>query len=239
MSHQKIKHVMSTDVTTVREDTPFKDVVRALEQRDISAAPVVDVAGHVLGVVSQADLLVKQGAQEQDWTRSPMTWWRRRRDARRASATTAGRLMTTPVVTITANSTVVRAARELNRYNIKRLPVVDADGKLVGVVSCKDLLSLFLRKDEDIRADIIENVFERGIGMVVNPSTVRVTVHDGRVELDGQLDMKSLLPLVEQVAQHIDGVVDVTMSMTYRTEDTHVHVPPAMGVDITHEPWRD
>lgn len=83
--------------------------------------------------------------------------------------------MTTPAITINTNSTVVHAARELNHHNIKRLPVVDTDGKLVGIVSRRDLLTVYLRKDEDTRADIIENVFEHGIGMAVNPSTVRVT----------------------------------------------------------------
>ncbi len=239
MSHRKIRNVMTTDVTTVRENTQFKDVVRALELRDVSAAPVVDGAGRVLGVVSQADLLVKQGTQEPTWSRSPMAWLRRRRDARRAGATTAGALMTAPAITIDAESTVAHAARALVRHNVKRLPVVDADGTLLGIVSRKDVLTVFLRKDEEIREDIVENVFERGIGTAVNPSTVHVTVHDGHVTLEGQLELKSQLPLVEQMASHVDGVVDVDMSMTYRTDDTHTALPPPMFVDITHEPWRD
>lgn len=239
MSHRKINSVMSTDVATVRVTTPFKDIVRTLEQRDVSAVPVVDDAGHVIGVVSQADLLIKQGAQEPEWSHSFLSVMRRRRSARRAAATTAGELMTTPAVTIDGRATVVRAARVLNRHQLKRLPVVDSDGKLVGIVSRKDLLAVFLRKDEDIRADIIENVFEFGLGMAVGPATVRVTVHDGKVRLEGQLEMKSQLSLVEQLARHIDGVVDVDMDMGYRHDDTHSHLPPAMGVDITHEPWRD
>ena len=238
MSHRKISNVMSTDVATVRPDTPFKDIVRILEQRDVSAVPVVDETGHVVGVVSQADLLVKQGTQEPDWTRSPMTWWRRRRSARRAGATTAGSLMTTPAITVTAGSTVVYAARELTRHNIKRLPVIDDDGKLVGIVSRKDLLTVFLRKDEDIRDDIIHNVFEFGLGMSVG-ALAHVAVDDGKVTLGGQLELKSQLSLVEEMARHTDGVVDVTMEMTYRHDDAHAqHVPPPMGVDITHEPWR-
>ena len=237
MSHRKISNVMSTDVATVRPGTPFKDVVRILEQRDISAAPVVDETGHVLGVVSQADLLVKQGTQEPEWTRSPMTWWRHRRNARRAEATTAAELMTTPAITVTAHSTVAYAARELTRHNIKRLPVIDDDGKLVGIVSRKDLLTVFLRKDEDIRDGIIHNVFEFGLGMPAG-ALAHVTVYDGKVTLGGQLELKSQLSLVEEMTRHTDGVVDVTMEMTYRHDDTHEHIPPPMGVDITHEPWR-
>lgn len=238
MSHRKISSVMSTDVATVRENTPFKDIVRMLEQRDVSAAPVVDADGRVLGVVSQADLLVKQGAGEPEWTRSRRPWWHRRRDdrgaARRADATTAAALMTKPAITVTADTTVAHAAREITKHNVKRLPVVDRDGKLVGIVSRRDLLTVFLRKDEDIRDDIIRDVFQVGLGTRTIPATVSVDVHDGKVTMDGQLELKSQLSLVEQLTRHVDGVVDVTMTVTYRQDDTGQHTP-SMGVDITHE----
>jgi CBS domain-containing protein len=238
MSHRKISNVMSTDVATVRATTPFKDIVRILEQRDVSAVPVVDDDGHVLGVVSEADLLVKQGTQEPDWNHSLATWWRRRHNARRAEATVAAQLMTSPAVTVTPRSTVVYAARELTRHDIKRLPVVDETGKLVGIVSRKDLLSVFLRKDQDIREDVIRNVFEFGLGMPTG-AMAEVTVHDGDVTLEGQLEMRSQLSLVEEMTRHTDGVVDVTSNLTYRHDDTHeTYVPPPMGVEITHEPWR-
>jgi CBS domain-containing protein len=242
MSHRKISSVMSTDVATVREDTSFKDIVRILEQRDVSAVPVVDAAGRVLGVVSEADLLVKEGATEPDWTRERKKWWRRRRethgDPRRADGTTAAALMTKPAITVTADATVAHAAREITKHNVKRLPVVDNEGKLAGIVSRKDLLTVFLRKDEDIRDDIIRDVFQIGMGMRTIPATVRVDVHDGAVTLDGRLELKSQVSLAEQLTRHTDGVVDVTMTMTYRQDDTDER-SPSMGVDITHEPWRD
>jgi CBS domain-containing protein len=236
MSHQKVRNVMSTDVATVREGTPFKDVVRALAQRDVSAVPVVDPDGRVLGVVSEADLLIKQGTQEIEFTRSLASWWRGRRDMRRTVAVTAGQLMSKPAVTVPEKATVAGAARLMTQHNIKRLPVVDADGKLVGIVSRKDVLTVFLRKDEDIRDDIVERVFEHGLGIAVNPVTVTVDVHDGEVILTGQLDLKSQIPLVEDMTKHIDGVVDVTVSMTYRHDDTQGRLPDAMAIDITQPP---
>lgn len=236
MSHQKVKNVMSPDVATVREGTAFKDVARVLAGRNVSALPVVDRDRHVLGVVSEADLLIKQGTQEIEFTRSLLTWWRGRRNIRRAGATTAMELMTKPAVTVDANSTVARAARLLTEHNIKRLPVVDSDGKLVGIVSRKDLLTVFLRDDEDIRAEIVERVFEHGLGITVNPATVTVDVHDGEVVLTGQLDLKSQLSLVEDMTHHIDGVVDVAVSMGYRHDDTQHHIPGDMTVDITQPP---
>ncbi|HEX6359301.1 CBS domain-containing protein [Actinophytocola sp.] len=236
MSHQKVKNVMSTDVATVREGTPFKDVVRALSQRDVSAVPVVDDDRRVLGVVSEADLLIKQGTQEIEFTRSLASWWRGRRNIRRAVAVTAGQLMSKPAITVPDNATVAGAARLMTQHNVKRLPVIDPDGKLVGIVSRRDVLTVFLRKDEDIRDDIVERVFEHGIGIAVNPATISVEVRDGEVTLTGQLALRSQLSLVEDMTRHIDGVVDVIASLTYRHDDTHEHIPEGMTVDITRPP---
>jgi hypothetical protein len=83
------------------------------------------------------------------------------------------------------------------------------------------------------------NVFEIGLGIAVSLATVDVAVHDGTVTLRGEVEYRSQLSLVEQMARHIDGVVGVDISMTYRHDDTHNHLPPPMFVDITHEPWRD
>jgi CBS domain-containing protein len=211
-------------------------VASTLSRRDVSALPVVDRDNHVLGVVSEGDLLIKQGTQEIEFSRSLLRWWRDRVNHHRAAATTAGQLMTAPAITITATSTVAGAAHTMTEQGVKRLPVTDEDGKLVGVVSRKDLLTVFLRKDEDIRADIVERVFEHGIGMAVNPATVTVDVHDGEVTITGQLDMKSHLSLVEDMTRHIDGVVDITVSMTYRHDDTRDHLPEGMTIDITQPP---
>lgn len=238
MSHQKVRNVMSTDVVTVRPDTSFKDVVRALARRDVSATPVVDRSDRVLGIVSEADLLIKQGTQEVDLSRSLLTWYRGRRHLRQATATTAGQLMTTPAVTVTASTTVAGAARTLTEHRVKRLPVVDDEGRLVGIVSRKDLLTVFLRKDEDIRDEVVTRVFEGGIGIAVNPATVTVEVYEGEVTLTGRLDLKSQLPLVEEMTRHIDGVVGVTASMSYRHDDTRTRIPDPMAIDLTQPPSR-
>jgi len=236
MSHQKVRNVMSTDIATVLEGTPFKEVATMMARRKVSALPVVDKARHVLGVVSEADLLVKQGTQEIDWTRSLLGWWRRRRDLRRAEATTAGTLMSKPAVTVTEDTTVAAAARTLTAHRVKRLPVVDDEGRLVGIVSRKDVLTVFLRDDEDIREEIVRRVFEGGIGVMVSPGTVTVEVRDGKVTLTGEVDLKSQLSLVEQMTRHTDGVVDVTVSLTYRYDDTRIPRSDPTAIDITRAP---
>ena len=236
MSHQKVRNVMTTDVATVLEGTLFKEVARTMARRDVSAVPVIDEARHVLGVVSEADLLIKQGTQEIEWTRSPRRWWRRRRDRRRAEATRAVSLMSRPAVTVTENTTVASAARTLTKHGVKRLPVVDDDGRLAGIVSRKDVLTVFLRADEDIRDEIVRRVFEGGIGILVSTGAVTVDVRDGEVTLTGQVDLRSQLPLVEQMTRHVDGVVDVVVSLSYRHDDTRVPHPDPMAIDITQAP---
>jgi CBS domain-containing protein len=236
MSRQKVKNVMSTDVATVHEGAPVKDVVRTLALRDVSAVPVVNRDGRVVGVVSEADLLIKQGTQEIEWSRSLRTWWRARRDLRRTTATVAGQLMTRPAVTVSATATVAGAARLMTEHNVKRLPVVDKDGRLVGIVSRKDVLAVFLRKDEDIRDEIVEYVLGRGLDITPNRATVTVDVHDGEVVLTGQLDLRSQLSLVEELTHQVDGVVDVTTSLTYRQDDTRGRAPGDVTFDFTQPP---
>jgi CBS domain-containing protein len=95
----------------------------------------------VLGVEFETDLLIKQGTQEIEFTRLTGELWRGRR---RAVTVTAGQLMSKPAITVPEKATVTGAARLMTQHNVKRLPVVDADGKLVGIASRKDVLTVFL-----------------------------------------------------------------------------------------------
>jgi CBS-domain-containing membrane protein len=185
MKHRKIKHVMTTDVALVRDYTDFKDIVKLLAVRGVSAAPVVDNENRVIGVVSNADLLAKQSQYETPGGLARLRIMRRNRARAKAAATVAADLMTTPAITIDPESTVVHGARLLAQHNIKRLPVIDTDGRLIGIVARQDLLSVFLRKDNVIRDEIVHDVFEHGLGVTVNPTTVDVKVHDGMVTLHG------------------------------------------------------
>jgi CBS domain-containing protein len=240
MSHRKISSVMSTDVATVRANTTFKDIVRALEQRDVSAVPVVTDDGRILGVVSQIDLLVKEGDQAPQQPRAKSAWWPHRHEAKhdpRTDAATAAELMSTPAITVAPDATVAFAARELTRHGIKRMPVVDENGTLVGIVSRKDLLTVFLRKDEDIQDDIVRDVLDVGLGIQAGPGSVQVTVHDGKVTLAGRVELRSQASLARDLTRHVDGVVEVVDELEYRRDDSRDHTP-SMGVDITHEPLR-
>jgi CBS-domain-containing membrane protein len=105
------------------------------------------------------------------------------------------------------------AARLMNGHRIRRLPVVDQSGKLSGIVSRRDLLSVFLRPDEEIAAEINDAL--TGI-LLEEPGRVEVTVRDGVVTLSGALAGKDLIPVAEHLAAGVDGVVGVTCELTAR-----------------------
>jgi CBS-domain-containing membrane protein len=132
--------------------------------------------------------------------------------------------MSTPVITIDPDATVPVAARRLARHGIKRLPVVDDQGRLVGIVSRSDLLRLFLRDDQAIRREILDEVLLRALW--IEPTTVLVTVQDGVVTLVGQLERKSLVPMAVHLTRTVPGVVDVVNRLTYELDDDRLPLPP-------------
>jgi len=154
--HQSVQDVMTTDVVCVREDTSYKELVELLSTRRVSAVPVVDDSGNVLGVVSEADLLLKREQPIRPLIQ--MLSAPRRRERAKAQAMVAAELMSRPAVTIDPEATLAAAARRLHASGVKRLPVVDVVGRLVGIVSRPDLLKGFLRSDEELHQEIVEDV---------------------------------------------------------------------------------
>nr|BFE79412.1 hypothetical protein GCM10020093_020130 [Planobispora longispora] len=154
-----VADVMTEDVLTVPEQTPFKDIVAAFADRAVSGAPVLDDAGHVVGIVTEADLLRKEEHKDAPEERHRLFEHRRDRLARqKARGDTAAELMTTPAVTVAPDTVIPAAARLMAEYGVKRLPVVDEAGRLVGIVSRADLLKMFLTPDERIRRKVIDEV---------------------------------------------------------------------------------
>jgi CBS domain-containing protein len=214
---RRVRNIMTQQVVTVTEQAPFTEMVRLLAVHKISALPVVTTTGRVGGIVSEADLLRKEEYQADDDADS----WLERRRQREARAKAAGRtaaaVMSTPAITIDPDATVVMAAKLLARHGIKRLPVVDDQHRLVGIVSRADLLRLFLRDDEAIRREIVDEVLVQTLW--VDPLTVRVTVQDGIVTLSGQLKRKSLILAVVHLTRRVPGVVDVVSRLSFDRDD--------------------
>jgi CBS domain-containing protein len=208
---------MTTDVASVRPDTSFHEVTQLLAERNVSAVPVVDDDGRVLGIVSEADLLHKLEFADGMSGHAILERPAHRLARAKASGHLAKDLMTAPAVTLPAATSVVKAARLLESHRVKRAPVVDEDGRLVGIVSRADLLKVFLRTDADINHEIVGDLLKR---LWIGPGELAVTVADGVVTVQGEVEQRSLIDVVARLVRSIDGVVDVVTDLTYAIDDT-------------------
>lgn len=232
MRHQRVADVMARDVVTVPVDAPLQQVVRTLAERRVSGAPVVDANGSVVGIVTEADLLGKQAKAGVAAKASTWRLLRRKFFDRSGTTRTAADFMSTPVITVEPSTRVSAAAAILARNHIKRAPVVDADGRLRGIVSRKDLLSVYLRADSELAAEIRSEVFDRA--MWVPPTDVTVEVSGGVATLRGKVERRSMIEVITALATAVDGVVEVRNELVADTDDTHIRPPPPENIGILH-----
>lgn len=216
MRHRSVSDLMTTSVVRVRRDTGFKEIAKLFAEYGVTAVPVVDDEERPVGVVSEADLLRKE-ASLLDPAGLPSPARPDPAARAKARAAVAEGLMNSPAVTARPGWTAVEAAQVMERHGVKRLPVVDEAGRLVGLVSRADLLRVFLRGDSAIREEITGDVLLRTLDLP--PDTVTVHVVDGRVSLTGTVERKSLVPVVVRLCQGVDGVVDVSAELAYRVDD--------------------
>ncbi|MET9726340.1 CBS domain-containing protein [Streptomyces zaomyceticus] len=209
-----VADVMTRKVVAVRPGAEFKEIVAAMERWKVTAVPVVEGEGHVLGVVSEADLLLKE--EFHDHRLGLVEQARRLDDTAKAGSRRAEDLMTSPAVTTAPDASLPRAARLMAAHRVKRLPVVDARGTIQGIVSRSDLLKVFLRPDEELADDVLLEVVEP----LFTPSRhgVDIQVEGGVVTLSGRVRDTSLIPLAARLAQAVEGVVDVRCELTADAE---------------------
>jgi len=207
-----IRDVMSTHPAWVSETASFKEIAAKLREFRVSAFPVLDADRRVIGVVSEADLLVKEAVPDE-----PNVIWGllagvvHHAARAKAGAVTAADLMTSPAVTIGPDETVEHAARLMHDRKVKRLPVVDAGGQLAGIVSRSDVLAVFDRPDAEIRQEIMSQV----ITGRSEPSWYSVIVKDGVVTLEGTPETASIGRDLVRRARHVQGVVAVRDRLVY------------------------
>jgi CBS domain-containing protein len=224
MEH-KVESVMTAEVVTATPSTPFRELVDLLQRRRISALPVVDEAGKPVGIVSEADMLVKEGYPHGGADAGLIDALRHRGRFGKAAGTCAAEVMTRRVVTVPLGTEIATAARLMVRLGVKRLPVVDDQGRLAGIVTRSDLLKLFLRPDPAISWEIRHNLLEGR--MAATAAEVEVEVQDGVVTLTGEMERRSYIrPLMHEV-QAVDGVVGVNAHLAWRIDDqSHIAAWP-------------
>ena len=202
----RVDEVMTRDVITVAPDVSLRDVARLLTQHRISGLPVCDDAGRVLGIVSEEDILRKEQENVNHGGGLLLMLFERDEEIAKATARTAGQAMTSPAVSIRPDLSVAAAARIMVSRKLKRLMVTE-DSRLLGIVTRADLVRAFQRPDEDIRREVVEDVFH-GI-LEVSPARVTVAVEDGIVSLRGEVDTLTQRDLADAYARRVPGVVDV------------------------------
>jgi len=203
-----VKDIMTTRVIWVRKDTTFREMAAALHEYRISAFPVVDEDRKVIGVVSEADMLTKAAVDD-----GIIAGLLHHRDQAKARGITAGDLMTTAVVAVRPEDTVEHAAKLMYHRGVKRLPVTDESGRLVGIISRADVLSVFDRTDGAIHHEIVNDVLLSEF--MVDPKTLNVTVMDGIVTLSGRPETDELGRRIIQRVRHVQGVVAVRDRLDY------------------------
>ncbi len=208
-----VKDVMTTQVVAVRRGATFKEMAATLRRFRVSAFPVVDENGKVIGVVSGADLLAKEALADHGLVDGLV----HHREVHKAEGVTAGDLMTHPAVTVRPGDTVEQAARLMYSLRIKRLPVVDAGGALVGLISRTDLLAVYDRPDEAIRAEIEGLILHE---FLEDPRQFSVTVQE-----QGSPETGALGHDVVRKARHVPGVVAVRDRLSYPDESPVVAAP--------------
>lgn len=206
---------MTTDVITVQRDAPFKEVARLLDEHSVSAVPVLDTDGRLVGIVSEADLLPKEYRDRPGRLARLM----HRHELVKAEGDVAGDLMSSPAVTIGPDSSLADAAKLMMHERVKRLPVVSDSGDLIGIVSRADLVEAFLRPDEAIAREIDHEITSRVL-LTEPSSTVDVTVDDGVVTLRGHLDRSTSVEIAEKLARSVDGVIGVKNELHFRWDDS-------------------
>jgi CBS domain-containing protein len=216
MEH-RIESVMTTEVVTARPSTPFRELVDLLQRKRISALPVVDQDDRLVGIVSEADLLVKQGYPHGGDDVGVVHALRHRQRLGKAAGICALDVMTRQVVSVPVGTEVAAAARLMIRLGIKRLPVVDGQGRLAGIVTRGDLLKVFLRPDQAISWEVAYEIVQGRIG--IPRGAVAVETRNGMVSLTGQVERRSQVTELVRQVQAVHGVVSVDARLTWNVDD--------------------
>ena len=206
-----VKDVMSTQVVAVKLGASFKEMASRLRQSRVSAFPVIDDDGKVIGVVSEADMLARKVLNADH--AGTFTAVPHRREQDNADGLTARDLMTHPAVTVAPEDSVEQAARLMYTLLLKRLPVIDYHGRLVGIISRTDVLAVYDRPDDEIRQEIIDNA--NVPGFLLDPDLFTVDVQAGVVTLAGSPDSVEVGHDLVRKIRHVQGVVAVRDRLSY------------------------
>jgi CBS domain-containing protein len=213
----KVRDIMTTDPFKVTGNTHLKEAARLMVRHRVSGLPVVDEAGKLIGILSEGDFIRREAGRDRPQGVSLLDAVFGEGELQPVGAETVAEIMTRSVVTITPEATVGEAARVMGRRSVKRLPVVDLEGELVGIVSRSDIVGAFTKPDDVIEDEVREDLIRRLL--FLDPELVRVSVDDGVVTLEGELENRTEAHLLEELSRRIAGVVRVESRLRYKVDD--------------------
>jgi CBS domain-containing protein len=225
-----VSDVMTREVATVTPEAPLKEVALLMAERRISGVPVVDAFGQLLGVVSEADLLLKHRPNRPRSELGLLGWVfgdaPPPAELRKRGATTAAQAMTAPAVTTEPEASLREVASVMLDRRINRLPVVK-DGRLVGIVSRADLVRAYLRADEESLRLAREHVL-RDL-MWLDPNEFKIQVSDGVLRISGVVDRRSDATIIRKLLGLVEGVERVVDELRWELDDEHLS--PALDTE--------
>ena len=220
----RVVDLMAADVISVRRETSLRDAARLMVEKEISGLPVTDEGGNLVGVISEGDFLRKEVDRGDLLGRGLLGALFDNRDSL-AEAETVGEVMAENLFTVSPDATLVEAARTMTTHAVKRLPVVTREGKLVGVISRRDVVAAFTRPDELIEDEIREDILRRLL--FLDPALLDTTVEAGVVRINGELPTKTDARLLEAMVQRTDGVIRAEVNVTWKVDDTQAGNEPS------------
>ena len=224
---QKVEDAMTRSVLTVGAGTTIPEVARLLVDNGVSGLPVIDDSGHVLGVVSEGDLLLKEAglpaSSQRPLARLFGSGKATREQQAKVEARTAGDAMTAPAITIEADRTIQAAAELMTERHVNRLPVVDEEGRLVGIVTRADLVRAFVRSDADLVEAVRDDVL-RGT-MWLDPDAFEVSANGGVVLVKGAVQRRSTAEMIPRFVRTVPGVVSAEAEVTWSVDDSDIEAP--------------
>jgi CBS domain-containing protein len=217
----RVGDVMTTEVLTVTGDESLKAAARLMVEAGVSGLPVIDDGGSLIGIITEADFVRRQAREDRGRLLNVVF---QRRDPV-SGATTVGEVMTPHPIVIYPEATVTEAARVMLAHSVKRLPVVDDVGRLVGVVSRADLMSAFTIPDEELAETVRQDVLKRVL--LLDPGSLDVEVKDGVASIIGEVPRRSDARILEELTRRLDGIVNVETDLTWELDDTRIERPPS------------
>jgi CBS domain-containing protein len=225
----KVSQLMTPEVITIGRDAPLKEAARRMIEAGVSGLVVTDDHGALEGVITEADFVKAESKRRADRRARLLRWLSREESAMPDTERLVGDVMTSDVITLDFAADHAEAARLMRKAGVKRIPIVDEAGRLVGILSRSDILRAFARADADIVAEIQDHVM--GDVLWIDPKRVNIRCIEGNVVMSGRLETRSDVTLLEALAARVDGVVSMASHIEWEIDNSKLQmVPPPPGV---------